>query len=423
MMKLSSARNLLLGLAFSLAAGSQSWAAAVSKSELEKVEQQVEAQSLEHKKLQAQATQINLELTSVSQEMIKAAKLIQNNEDKLSRMEIQLDKLKEELTKAEEGFIAEDDNLIKTLSALQNLALKPTEALFVQPLTPVEIIRSAMLLRETVPYLEENAERIRKELEAIERKKNLVEKQYQQISKQKLVLEREHERMKLLVQRKSKIRNAVEIKSEQAKRNVDKLASQANDLRDLLGKLEQQRLEKQRREEEQRRIAEAKAEEARRLAEREAAEKKVKQTQTADLIKSPPAFINGTSGSFTKAKGKLPLPARGQIVTAYGEQKVKGVISKGILIKTRPQAQVISPFDGTVIFAGPFRGYGNLIIIEHGEGYLSLLAGLNNFDAELGQLLLAGEPVGQMPDDSDAKLYVELRKNNQPIDPMAWMRL
>lgn len=423
MMKLSSARNLLLGLAFSLAAGSQSWAAAVSKSELEKVEQQVEAQSLEHKKLQAQATQINLELTSVSQEMIKAAKLIQNNEDKLSRMEIQLDKLKEELTKAEEGFIAEDDNLIKTLSALQNLALKPTEALFVQPLTPVEIIRSAMLLRETVPYLEENAERIRKELEAIERKKNLVEKQYQQISKQKLVLEREHERMKLLVQRKSKIRNAVEIKSEQAKRNVDKLASQANDLRDLLGKLEQQRLEKQRREEEQRRIAEAKAEEARRLAEREAAEKKVKQTQTADLIKSPPAFINGTSGSFTKAKGKLPLPARGQIVTAYGEQKVKGVISKGILIKTRPQAQVISPFDGTVIFAGPFRGYGNLIIIEHGEGYLSLLAGLNNFDAELGQLLLAGEPVGQMPGDSDAKLYVELRKNNQPIDPMAWMRL
>lgn len=424
-MKLSTARNLLLGLvAFATAYGSCR-AEAVSKSELEKVEQQVEAQSLEHKKLQAQATQINLELTEVSQEMIKAAKLIQNNEDKLSKMEVQLEKLKEELAKAEEGFTAEDDNLIKTLSALQNLALKPTETLFVQPLTPVQIIRSAMLLRETVPYLEENAERIRKELEAIERKKNLVEKQYQQISKQKQVLEREHSRMKILVQRKSKIRNVVEIKSEQAKRNVDKLAGQANDLRDLLGKLEQQRLEKERREAEERRIAAAKAEEARRLAAQaeEEAAKKVKQTQTADLIKSPPTFINGTSGSFAKAKGQLPLPARGQIVTAYGEQKVKGVTSKGILIKTRPEAQVISPFDGTVIFAGPFRGYGNLIIIEHGDGYLSLLAGLNNFDAELGQMLLAGEPVGQMPKDVDAKLYVELRKNNQPIDPMAWMRL
>ena len=93
------------------------------------------------------------------------------------------------------------------------------------------------------------------------------------------------------------------------------------------------------------------------------------------------------------------------------------------MIRTRDNAQVVSPFDGTVIFAGPFRGYGNLIIIEHGGGYLTLLAGLNNFDVELGQLLLAGEPVGQMPTGEDAKLYVELRKDNQPIDPMAWMRL
>ena len=300
----------------------------------------------------------------------------------------------------------------------EELKKKISELLTQKPLTPVEIIRSAMLLRETVPYLEENAERIRKELDAIARKKNLVEKQFQQISKQKQVLEKEHERMKLLVQRKSKIRNAVEIKSERAKRNMDKLASQAQDLRDLLGKLEAQRQEKLRKEEEKRRIAQQKAEEQKRLEAKNREEK-----QTADLIKSQPAFINETGGSFIKAKGKLPLPARGQIVTAYGEQKVKGVSSKGIIIKTRDQAQVISPFDGTVIFSGPFRGYGNLIIIEHGEGYLTLLAGLKNIDVDLGQMLLAGEPVGQMPDDGDAKLYVELRKNNQPIDPMAWMRL
>lgn len=418
MTKNSTARNFLLGLAMTIAAVGEVWAVAVSKSELEKMEQQVQAQSKEHQKLQAQANQINLELNNVSREMVKAAKLIQNNEEKLSAMETQLDKLKEELNSAEAGFTKEDDNLIKTLSALQNLALKPTESLFVQPLTPVEIIRSAMLLRETVPYLEENAERIRKELEVIAQKKQRVEKQIEQISKQKRVLEREHERMKQLVQRKSKIRNAVEIKSEQAKRNMNKLASQAQDLRDLLGKLEQQRLEKQRRDEKNRRIAEQKAEEAR---QRDAQIRE--QKQTADLIKSPPAFITGTGTSFKRAKGTLPMPARGQIITAYGEQKVKGVISKGILIKTRDQAQVISPFDGTVIFAGPFRGYGNMIIVEHGEGYLSLLAGLDTIDVEAGQMLLAGEPVGQMPGDGDAKLYVELRKDNQPINPTAWMRV
>ena len=117
------------------------------------------------------------------------------------------------------------------------------------------------------------------------------------------------------------------------------------------------------------------------------------------------------------------MPARGRIVTRYGEQKVKGVVSKGIIIETRNEAQVIAPFDGSVVFAGPFRGYGNMIIIEHGGGYLSLLAGLETIDTEVGQMLLAGEPVGQMPEDGDARLYVEMRRNNKPINPLSWMKL
>ncbi|MBE6449000.1 MAG: hypothetical protein E7018_06890 [Alphaproteobacteria bacterium] len=385
---------------------------AVTSSDLAKMEQKVRQQSMEHKKLQAQATQINLELTTVSREMIKAAKKIQNNEEKLSQMERQLEKLKEDLKVAEEGFTQEDDNLIKTLAALQNLALKPTEALLVQPLTPVEIIRSAMVLRETVPYLEENATRIRKELEKIAQKKELVEKQFAQISKQKKILEREHGRMKALVQKKSKMRNAVEIKSEKAKKNVEKLASQANDLRDLLGKLEKQRAEKRRKEEQRR------AEEAKR-----AAEKNRVVTYSDDLIKKQPPVITSVVTGFNKAKGSLPLPARGKIITTYGEQVVKGVTAKGITIRTRNMAQVVAPFDGSVMFSGPFRGYGNLIIIDHGDGYLSLLAGLQNMDVEVGQMLLAGEPVGQMPEEGDAKLYMEIRKDNQPLDPLAWVKV
>lgn len=225
--------------------------------------------------------------------------------------------------------------------------------------------------------------------------------------------------MKALVQRKSKIRNAVEIKSVKAKKKVERLASQANDLRDLLNKLEKQRQEKLRRqEEERRRLAELKAAEARRAAEET---KKLEEKQRADLIKFKPEVINEVGENFVKAKGHLLRPARGPVVTSYGEQMSKGVTSKGIIIKTRSQAQVISPYDGTVIFAGPFRGYGNLIIIEHGQGYLSLLAGLEEVDCELGQMLLAGEPVGQMPESGDTRLYVELRKDNHPINPLTWI--
>ena len=394
-------------------------AADVSKADLAKMEREVQAQNLEHKKLQAQATQISLELTRISKDMIASAKQIQNSEEKISRMESELETLRADLKKAEENFVVEDDNLIKTLSALQNLALKPTEALFVQPLTPVEIIRSAMLLREAVPYLQENAARIREDLEKFENQKNLVEKQVARIIRQKKILENEHEQMKALVQRKSKIRNAVEIKSVKAKKKVERLASQANDLRDLLNKLEKQRQEKLRRqEEERRRLAELKAAEARRAAEET---KKLEEKQRADLIKFKPEVINEVGENFVKAKGHLLRPARGPVVTAYGEQMSKGVTSKGIIIKTRSQAQVISPYDGTVIFAGPFRGYGNLIIIEHGQGYLSLLAGLEEVDCELGQMLLAGEPVGQMPESGDTRLYVELRKDNHPINPLTWI--
>ena len=383
-------------------------ATSVSKDELKKVEEKVFQQSMEHKKLQAQATQIAMELSEVNQKMIKTAKKIQNDEEKLSLMDKQLSFLEDDLKQAQQGFAKEDDNLIKMLAALQNLALKPTESLLVQPLTPVDIIRSAMILRETVPYLEENAEQIRKQLQEIQKKRDRIEKQINEISNQKNVMKTEHERMQKLVKQKSQLRNVVAIKSEKAKKNVDKLASQAQDLRDLLGKLEKQRKEKERQEAERRRQEEL---------------RKQEEKQSDDLIKSQSKAITKIASGFAKAKGSLPIPARGTIITRYGEQKVKGVSSKGITIATRSNAQVISPFDGTVIFAGEFRGYGNMIIVEHGEGYLSLLAGLGNIDVELGQMLLAGEPVGIMPTDADTELYVEIRKNNQPINPAAWFKI
>lgn len=389
----------------------------VSSKDLEKVEKQVKEQNLEHQRLKEQAEQINKELKKVNQQMIKSAKMIQYREESLSKMEAELEELTTNLKTAEETFLSEDENLIKTLSALQNLALKPTESLFVQPLSPVEIIRSAMLLRETVPYLEENASRIRKDLEGIKAKKNQIEKQVERIVKQKQKLEKEHEEMKVLVQKKSKLRNVVEVKSEKAKKRVQALASQAQDLRDLLNKLEKERQEKLRRQEEERRRLAALEEQRR----KEALEsQKREQVQTADLIKFNPEVISEIGDNFVKAKGKLSRPARGNIVTAYGQETAKGVSSKGIIIKTRPKAQVIAPFDGSVLFAGPFRGYGNLIIIEHGKGYTSLLAGLDSIDCDVGQMLLAGEPVGLMPEDNDAKLYMELRNKNHPINPISW---
>ena len=100
-----------------------------------------------------------------------------------------------------------------------------------------------------------------------------------------------------------------------------------------------------------------------------------------------------------------------------------GLTRKGITIETGVGAQVVVPHDGTVVFAGPFKGYGRLLIIEHGEGYHSLLAGLARIDNVIGQQVLSGEPAGIMGGlkNGPPVLYVELRRNGQPINPLPWL--
>ena len=127
------------------------------------------------------------------------------------------------------------------------------------------------------------------------------------------------------------------------------------------------------------------------------------------------------SGAFMTAKGRIPYPVKGKIVSKFGDLNEAGAASKGISLVTRPNAQVISPYDGRVLFAGPFRGYGELLIIEHGDGYHTLLAGLGRLDTSVGQSLLAGEPVGVMAESVKPVLYMEFRKNGQPVNPTSWL--
>jgi septal ring factor EnvC (AmiA/AmiB activator) len=133
----------------------------------------------------------------------------------------------------------------------------------------------------------------------------------------------------------------------------------------------------------------------------------------------------------------MPFPVAGSLATRYGEAagsaEDPSSRAKGITITTRGGAQVVAPFDGVVAFAGPFRGYGQLLIIEHSEGYHTLLAGMGHIDAVVGARVLAGEPVGVMenaPEKSgetageragSPSLYVELRRDGQPINPLPWL--
>lgn len=377
--------------------------ASVSAAEVAKAEAEAKKASQENQRLEQQAQKIKAELNSVNQKMIAAAKKIQNGEDEVRQKQEELEKLQQHLNESEIKFNAEHGMLVETLSALQSLALRPSEAILAQPLSPVEVMRSSILLRGSVHSLKERAEIIRQGIEDISNQKEEIAKRLQDLEKENKQLAEQHAEMKKMSQQKSQMYSQISTQSKEAQQKATALANQAGNLRDLLDKLEKQKALQQKQLAEKQRLARERA---------------------ADQVRADKGLAPSTSAAsvnFAKAKGKLSRPARGPILTKFHQEMSKGVVSNGIDIKTASNAQVIAPYDGTVIFAGPFKNFANLLIIDHGDGYTSLLSGLEETDAKVGQTLLAGEPVGNMPSGNNAKLHMEIRQNNRPLNPADWL--
>lgn len=200
------------------------------------------------------------------------------------------------------------------------------------------------------------------------------------------------------MKQKSLLQAQYDAQYDQARKKAQQLASQAKDLKELLEQLE---LERQRQQAE-----------------------RLKQAYLTSPRHRPsagaPSFVSSAvSGSFERSYGSLLYPVRGQIIAKFGDTLPNGTPSKGLMIQTRERAQVIAPFDGTVLFAGPFKGYGQLLILDHNNGYFSLLAGMQDIHVSMGQELLAGEPVGLMK-PVRSNLYIEIRKDGTAIDPKPW---
>jgi septal ring factor EnvC (AmiA/AmiB activator) len=135
--------------------------------------------------------------------------------------------------------------------------------------------------------------------------------------------------------------------------------------------------------------------------------------------------------AFAAAKGLLPLPVNGNKIRDFGGSDGLGGVQKGISLASRPGSQVTTPCDGWVVYAGPFRSYGQLLILNAGGGYHVLIAGMERISVNIGQFVLTGEPVATMGSTSQVAsilatnasqpvLYVEFRKDGTPIDPGPW---
>jgi septal ring factor EnvC (AmiA/AmiB activator) len=139
--------------------------------------------------------------------------------------------------------------------------------------------------------------------------------------------------------------------------------------------------------------------------------------------RNPEASVTGSAAPPAAAEAELTrgayrLPVVGRIVAGLGEVNESGVRSRGITIAARPGGQVVAPAPGRVGFAGDYRGYGKIVIIDHGGGWVSLLTGMIALSVGVGDTVDAGAPVGRAGSD-DSRITVELRRAGRPVDVVA----
>ncbi len=432
-------------LAATLAASFTAQAKDADPAKLRALEKQLEQTEAERKRLEDAAVLSAGALEAIRTDMIAAAKEIQDQERSLTVLEARVAELERVGARMTQTLGRRDAQMVDVLLALERLALRPTDALTLSPLAPSDAVRSAILLRSAIPHIKQSSATLQGELKELYRVRAEALARKEEATTATAALAQKHARLDALIKEREQRHGVILAKGEDAALRMDRVAREAEDLRALFAKLAEEKArreeaervaraaaEKEKRENAEKLAAAKAAAEARLKAEAKPAEAgppsppKPPEQQLASLPPTvPPGGEEPVTRSFAKARGTMPFPVAGALSQRYGVATQAageaGLLAKGITITARPSAQVVAPFDGLVAFAGPFRGYGQLLIIEHSEGYHTLLAGLGHIDATVGQRVLAGEPVGVMENQGAPALYVELRRDGQPINPLPWL--
>jgi septal ring factor EnvC (AmiA/AmiB activator) len=302
--------------------------------------------------------------------------------------------------------------LVEVIASLQRMGRHPPPALLVRPEDALEAVRTAMLLGAVLPEMRRETEALAADLARLGTVRTAMTAERDGLKAELLTLAEERKRIDLLVEERQRVLAGQErnLAGEQAR--AGELAAKAGSLKDLIARMESEV---------------APAREAADAAARPAPPGgRASLAALEDPSRLTPAL------PFDEARGLLNLPVTGAVTHRFGEDDGNGGTEKGILVAAEPSATVTAPCDGWVVYAGPFRSYGQLLIINAGGGYHVVMAGMDRIRVGLGQFVLTGEPVAAMGTGetrvasiapsgaATPTLYVEFRKNGISIDPTPW---
>jgi murein hydrolase activator len=358
---------------------------------LKKIEREVEQRKARAAELARQREELAREMDSLRGDLTQAATQVRAREQELSEAERGLAQASEDEKQRSQALEHERASLGQLLTALTRVATVPTESMVAFPDAPIDSARAALLMRAAVPAIADRARNLNQELVRLADLRRSLDGKRRDAHRAEQALRVQQASLGSLLEKRQALATKTEADRRAEEGRIAALSRDAKDLRDLMARIE----------------AEQRAEAARRAAAVKAAKAKGK-TPAPD--RETPSGPLVSSGAY---------PVTGTIRVRYGQADDVGAAARGITIAARAGATVTAPLAGRVRFAGPFRSYGRILILEHPGGYHSLIAGFGRVDATVGAQVGAGEPVGLMPTDAGERpdLYFEFRRDGHPIDP------
>ena len=367
---------------------------------------------------------LNKDRTSINRNLIETSARSRSLEEAVNRTAARLEELRGEDNEIRGSLLSKNSVLIEVIAALQRMGHKPPPALLVRPEDALSSVRSAILLGAVVPEIRTQTQALVSELNALVAIRKNIDDSRAKLTADFEGLAEEEERLTLLLEKKKQLSTIARQELAKQTKLAAELAGKAKNLASLIDKLENT-IDTVKRATNSAKLADQK---------RLKLEKDMLANARTTTIK--PNFSDNSritpAMAFTAAKGLLPKPVNGVEIAGFGKKLSDGETAKGISLATRANTRVHSPADGWIIYAGPFRSYGQLLILNAGDGYHVIIAGLEKIDVELGQFVLTGEPIGVMGTSriasigavdiasSQPVLYVEFRKDGKSIDPSPW---
>ena len=415
-----------------------------ARKRLESGRSELQAKQRLDKELQTEVDKIAAERERINARLVETAKLVQQSEGQLNLIESRLGELNVQEKHLRDTLEARHGSISALLAAMLRMGRNPPPVMVASRKDVLSAFRSGTLLTPVLHELGGEAKALTEQLSDHVRVMTSIRTEGEKLRAETGRLN--DARMRLAGLQESKRQSLAERQAELAKvrQAAAEISKSVSDLSELISKLDKEVAEKTGLGSYEQEIAAAELQpttgappaDPKRAATTGALASPDERGSPVVLAPSSERVAMLTPGRikpalpFPEAKGLLPMPAQGRRVLTFGEKTQYGSQSRGLVLETRHGGQVVSPSDGWIVYAGEFRSYGQLLIINAGGGYHILLAGLSQIDVQLGQFVLAGEPVGVMSaaakspqaktQDNAPILYIEFRKDQRPIDPDPW---